>query len=150
MGLANAGDNLVKIRGGIENGSIQTLFVTHECAVKAGIPSSTLEKLSHLIVLDILPNETTQAAHIVLPGCAHVEKRGTFVNGKKHLQRFQQAFPAKELARTDWEILKGLLPENEAAFSSFEGLFKEMCREIPALNQITWNGVGDQGADLQF
>lgn len=148
MGLASG--NLTKIRAGIENGTIKTLLVTNECAVKAGIPSATLQKLTHLIALDILPNETTRMAHLVLPGCAHVEKRGTMINGKKIIQRFHQAFPAKGIARPDWETWKALLPENEVPFSTFEGLFQEMCRETPSLHQITWNGLGTQGSLLQF
>ncbi len=151
MGLAGEkpGSSIAAIRDGIERGEIHALIVAHECAVKAGIPVSTLQKLKTLIVVDILPGETTLHAHFILPGASHVEKRGTFINGKKRIQRFQQAHPARGLSLPDWEILRHLMPgEQTPAFSSFEGLFKAMCAQTPALNKLTWNGIGDQGADL--
>ncbi len=140
---------LPEIRRGIEDGEIEALLVVGECAVKAGIPEETLRRLKSLIAVDILPNRTTELAHGVLPGAAHAEKRGTMINGTGRLQRYQQAFPSKGAARADWEIFKGLLPEDAAdAFSTFEGLFRAMCEETPGLAGVTWNGVGAQGMDL--
>ncbi len=149
MGVTSAtpGSNIPAIRDAIENGEITALLVLGECAVKAGIPASTLEKLQALVVIDILPSRTTALAHFVLPGATHLEKRGTFINGKKRLQRFQQAFPPRGLARQDWDILRKLLPE-AAGFGTFEGLFKEMCSQTEALRSVTWNGIGDHGLDL--
>jgi NADH-quinone oxidoreductase subunit G len=132
----------------IERGEIKVLLTSSECAIKAGIPQSTLQKLSGIISLDILPNQTTELATIVLPGSAHVEKRGTFINGKKIIQRFQQAFTAKGSARPDWEILNELLPSKLRSFSTFEGLFKEMCAQTPSLQEVTWNGLGETGIAL--
>jgi NADH-quinone oxidoreductase subunit G len=150
MGLtdSNPGSKISKIKEGIDQGEIEVLLVSTECAIKAGIPQSSLQKLSSLIVLDILPNETTEIASATLAGSAHVEKQGTFINCKKRIQRFQQAFPSKGLARPDWEILKDLLPATSRSFNSFEGLFKEMCQQTPALQNVTWNHLGDEGIDL--
>jgi NADH-quinone oxidoreductase subunit G len=153
LGLADAtpGSKIQQISQGISQGNIQTLLVVGECAIKAGILADVLEKLEHLIAIDILPNRTTEMADFVLPGAAHVEKRGTFINGKKRLQRFQQAFPNKGSSIADWEILARLLPEtSRAEFQTFEGLFREMCRETRGLNEVTWNGVGAEGVDLKI
>jgi NADH-quinone oxidoreductase subunit G len=141
------GSNLQKIKEGISNGQIRTLLVLDECAVKAGIPIEILGKLENLIVIDILPSETSNRAHILLPGTAHVEKRGTMVNKQKRIQRFQQAFLPKGAARPHWEILNLLRPETHV--STFEGLFKEMCSQMPGLQGLDWNAVGDQGVPLQ-
>ena len=151
MGLTGnrPGQAIAQIREGIESGKIRGLLVAGECAVKAGIPAAVLDKLDALITMDILPNETTAWAQAVLPGAAHVEKRGTFINGKIRLQRFQQAFPPRGQARADWEILNGLLPQNNGSgFSTFEGLFREMCGQTPALEGVTWNSITHQGIDL--
>ncbi len=151
MGLTGAspGSQIMKIRKGVDRGEIKVLLVVAECAVKAGIPEETLQKLDALISIDTLPNRTTGLADFVLPGATHVEKRGTFINGRKRIQRFQQAFPPKGETRADWEILKGLLPITQTDdFNSFEGLFKEMCNQTPALNGLTWNEIGDEGMDL--
>jgi NADH-quinone oxidoreductase subunit G len=143
------GGNLASIGHGIESGEIKALLVVHECAIKAGIPASTLEKLQGLIMVDIHPNKTSQLAHFVLPGAAHLEKRGTFINGRKRMQRFLQAFPPPDQAREDWSILRSLLPKNTTDLAtSFDGIFKEMCHETPVLQTITWNGLGHEGHDL--
>jgi NADH-quinone oxidoreductase subunit G len=150
MGLTkDPGAAIRKIQEGIDQGSIKSLLVVNECAVKAGIAASSLNKLDGLIAIDLLPNETTNLASIVLPSVSHLEKRGTFINGKKRIQRFQQAFSAKGQARTDWELLKKLFPEsNEPTFSTFEGLFQQMCQETKALSDLSWNAIGDLGIDL--
>jgi NADH-quinone oxidoreductase subunit G len=150
MGITQSpGTKIQEITQGIEKGEIQALLVIQECAVKAGIPVETLKKLKSLIVVDILPSETTRLAELILPGSTHLEKRGTFINGKKRIQRFHQALPPRGLARPDWEILKGILPEDDQpGFSTFAGLFQEMCRETPPLQSITWDEIGDGGADL--
>jgi len=150
MGLtdSNPGSKISKITEGIDRGEIKVLLTNTECAIKAGIPQASLQKLEAIIALDILPNQTTSMASVLLPGAAHVEKRGTFINGKKRIQRFQQAFPTKGSSRADWEILKDLLPSTDKAFHSFEGLFQEMCKETPALQDATWNSIGESGMDL--
>jgi len=151
MGLTGdcPGQTIAQIREKIDCGEIQGLLVVGECAVKAGIPTGTLDKLDTLMIIDILPNQTADWAQAVMPGAAHVEKRGTFINGKGRLQRFQQAFPPPGRARSDWEILRELLPpEKSVGFSSFEDLFRQMCEEAPALKGVTWNGVAGHGFDL--
>ncbi len=151
MGLTGItpGCMIPKICEGIEQGNIRALLIIQECAVKAGIPKTMLQKLDALIVLDILPSETTKLADVVLPGAAHVEKRGTFINTKKRIQRFQQALFPKSLARVDWEILSQLLlTDITAKPTSFEGLFKEMCNQTSALKNLTWNEIGDHGVEL--
>src|SRR5690606_34178591 len=74
------GSQHAKIADGIRAGTIKTLIVFGEDVTKHGIGGDLLGKLDHLIVSDILPNATTAAAHYLLPGCAHAEKRGSFVN----------------------------------------------------------------------
>lgn len=145
------GAMISKIHEGIENGSIRTLLVVQECAIKAGIPEATLRKLETLMVVDLLPSATTLLAHLLFPGAAHLEKRGTFINGKKRMQRFQWAFPPPARARADFEILRKFLPEIEAeSFSTFEGLFHAMCHQTQALQSVTWNGLGNQGVTLEI
>jgi len=148
-GLATG--RLDEIKKGIESGRIRTLFVHGENLQKAGFDAGLLAKLEALIVLDILPSPTTGIAGHVLPGAAHVEKRGTFVNGKGRLQKFGPSFPVKGHAREDWQILKELLPEAEhTKYHSFYSVFDTMVRETPALAGVTWDGIGDSGIDLEL
>ncbi len=149
MGLTGEipGALLPKIREWIEKGEVEALLVVGECAVKAGLPEATLGRLKTLIAVDILPSRTTELAHWTLPGAAHVEKRGTMINGDGRIQRFQQAFPTKGQARAEWEIFRAFLPES-AGFETFEGLFQKMTSEVPLFSGVTWNGLGSQGVKL--
>jgi NADH-quinone oxidoreductase subunit G len=152
MAAQPMGSNLAKIAEGIQTGSISTLVVFGEDVTKHGISAELLEKLELLIVSDILPNETTRRAHYLLPGCAHAEKRGTFVNGKGRVQKFMKAVEAPEMARPEWETLHELVfnVTGQNGFVSIEGLFNQMAREIPALSGMTWAELGDTGKAAQI
>jgi NADH-quinone oxidoreductase subunit G len=152
-GIAGAelGANLSKIADGIRSGTIKTLIVFGEDVTKSGIPADLLGKLETLIVSEILPNETTKAAHYVLPGCAHVEKRGTFVNVKGRLQKFMKAVEAPGDARPEWEFLHELVHNvtGQNGFMSIEGLFNQMAKEVPGFDGIEWAAIGDLGVNTQ-
>ncbi|MBA4146737.1 MAG: molybdopterin-dependent oxidoreductase [Verrucomicrobia bacterium] len=146
------GSSLPKIADGIRGGSIKTLIVFGEDVTKHGITAELLSQLEHLIVSDILPSATTAAAHYFLPGCAHVEKRGSFVNVKGRVQRFMQALQPKGDARPEWEFLHELVINvtGQNGFVSIEGLFNEMAKEVPAFHGVTWAGLGDAGVTVQI
>jgi NADH-quinone oxidoreductase subunit G len=153
-GIAGAelGANLKQIADGIRSGTIKTLIVFGEDVTKAGISADLLGKLETLIVSDILPNQTTARAHYLLPGCAHAEKRGTFINVKGRLQKFMKTVEAPGDARPEWEFLHELVHNvtGQNGFVSIEGLFNQMAKEIPALNGLEWAKVGDQGVNVQI
>ena len=67
--------------------------------VKAG-----LKKLDFLVVQDILPTETTELAHVVLPGSSHAEKDGTFTNGERRIQLIRKAIEPL-CGKADWETI---------------------------------------------
>ena len=136
----------------IEAGKIKTLIVFGEDVTKQGIGADVLAKLETLIVSDILPNATTAAAHYLLPGCAHAEKRGTFTNGKGRVQKFMKAVEAPGDARAEWEFLHDLVHNvtGQNGFVTIEGLFNEMAKDVSAFNGLTWAGLGDTGVTVQI
>ena len=142
----------MKIADGIRNGAIKTLIVFGEDVTQHGIGVDLRGKLDCLIVSDILPNATTAAAHYVLPGCAHTEKRGSFVNVKGRVQRFMQALQPKGDARPEWEFLHELVfnVTGQNGFVSIEGLFNQMAKEVPAFQGVTWAALGDSGVTVQI
>ncbi|HEX3626531.1 MAG TPA: molybdopterin-dependent oxidoreductase [Verrucomicrobiae bacterium] len=146
------GSNLPQIASGISSGKIKTLIVFGEDVTRHGIGADLLGKLDTLIVSDILPNATTQLAHYLLPGCAHVEKRGTFTNAKGRVQKFMKAVEAPGDARAEWEFLHDLVfnVTGQNGFLTIEGLFNEMAKDVPAFNGLTWAGLGDGGATVQI
>jgi len=121
-----------------------------EDVVKAGIPESALAKLEILIASGILPNATTQAAHVVLPGAGFAEKSGSMVNVHGRLQRFSRAIAAPGQAREDWMILRDLRETLTGGNSlhSIEDVWKAMAATVPALQGLSWAKIGDQGIDL--
>jgi NADH-quinone oxidoreductase subunit G len=152
IGIAAApmGSNLPKIAAAIASDSIKTLIVFGEDVTKAGLGENLLAKLDLLVVSDILPNKTTALAHYLLPGCAHAEKRGSFVNVKGRVQRFMQNIQPKGNARPEWEFLHELTQAvtGQNGFVSIEGLFNQMAAEVPAFKGLTWAGLGDLGVTV--
>jgi NADH-quinone oxidoreductase subunit G len=146
------GINLPVIAEGIRSGRIQTLIVFGEDVTKCGIGAELLARLGTLIVSDILPNATTAEAHYLLPGCAHAEKRGTFVNVKGRVQKFMKAVEPKGDARPEWEFLHELVENltGKNGYSSIEGLFNQMAKEVPALNGLEWAKLGDTGVTVKI
>ncbi|MBU6409514.1 MAG: molybdopterin-dependent oxidoreductase [Verrucomicrobia bacterium] len=146
------GTNLPQIANGIASGRIKTLLVFGEDVTKHGISAELLGKLETLVVSDILPNATTKAAHYLLPGCAHAEKRGTFTNAKGRVQRFMKAVEPPGDARPEWEFLHDLVfnVTGRDGFLTIEGLFKEMARDVAAFNGLTWAGLGDLGKSVSL
>ena len=139
-----------EIARGIEDGRVRTLVVLGEDVTKAGISAELVGRVGTLVVSDILPSATTAAAHVVLPGCAHVEKRGTFINGKGRVQRFQKAIEAPGDARAEWEWLLEVAVALGAVepSRSIEGLFNRMASDVPALAGLQWAGLGDLGVSV--
>ena len=145
-----AAADLSKVAAGIAAGSIKTLIVFGEDVTKHGIGSDLLAKLETLVVSDILPNATTAAATHLLPGAAHAEKRGTFVNVKGRLQKFTKAVEAPGDARAEWEFLHDIVLDvtGQDGFVSIEGLFNQMAKEVPAFAGLEWAKVGDTGVNV--
>jgi len=152
IAFTEMGIQIPKIASGIASGAIKTLIVFGEDVTQHGIGVDLLGRLETLIVSDILPSQTTQAAHVLLPGCAHAEKRGTFVNAKGRLQKFMKAVEAPGDARPEWEFLHDWVHavSGRNGFSSIEGLFNQMAREIPAFEGIEWGRVGDLGVTAKI
>lgn len=144
------GSNLAKIADGICKGTIKTLVVFGEDVTRQGIPADLLARLDLLIVSDILPSATVEAAHFVLPGCAHAEKRGTYTNVKGRVQRFMKAVEPEGAARAEWEFLHELIFNitGQNGYVSIEGLFNQMAAEVPAFKGLTWGSLGDTGATI--
>jgi NADH-quinone oxidoreductase subunit G len=148
--LGVATGNLAKIAEGVRDGSITVLVCLGEDATKAGLTANDLAKLDAVIVLDILPSQTTAVAHVVLPASAWCEKRGSMVNLKGRLQRLNKAVNAPGAARDDWEILRDLIlaVSGSNGLHSIEDVFKAMATETSAFANLTLSRIGDLGVQL--
>jgi NADH-quinone oxidoreductase subunit G len=144
------GKRLAEIVAGVRSGAIQGLICLGEDLSECGFNPADLKKLKTLVTTSILPNDTTRAAHIVLPGAAWAEKRGSMINIHGRLQRLNKAVESAGEARDDWEILRDLLVASGSvvAFHEIEDVFRAMSQDIPAFAGLNLSKIGDLGVQL--
>jgi formate dehydrogenase major subunit/formate dehydrogenase alpha subunit len=99
-----------------------------------------LEELPFLVVQDILENETTPFAHVVLPAASFLEKDGTFTNTDRRVQRVRKLLDPPGEARPDWWITQELgkrlaqaLGRPWALYEGPEAIWEEVRRAIPEM-----------------
>ena len=150
--FSEMGIQIAKIDEGIESGTIKTLLSFGENITRVGIDDVMIAKLDLLVVSDILGSHAADKADFVIPGAAHLEKRGSFVNGKGRVQKFQKAIEAPGNARPDWEWLRELVIKvtGKQPADNLPGLFNEMSASVSAFNGVQWKDLGDQGVDIQI
>ena len=147
------GANLASIVEGVRAGTVKALVVVGEDAVDAGLTEADLAKLDVLIAINLLPNNTTKAAHFVFSGVGFAEKRGSMINKNGRLQRLNRAIQPPGEAREDWEILRDLVHGLKgidacAGAPVIEDLFKKMAGCVPAFANLSLSKIGDQGVQL--
>jgi formate dehydrogenase alpha subunit len=64
-----------------------------------------LSRLEFFVVQDIFPTETTEYAHVVLPGASFAEKDGTFTNTERRVQRVRKVIEPIGDSKSDWWII---------------------------------------------
>ena len=148
IGLATG--RLSEIVEGVRTGSIKSLLVLGEDATDAGLSASDLEKLENLVVVNLLPDETTSKANVVLPSASWAEKRGSMINTRGRLQRLNRAISSPGQAREDWEIFRDLIQAASGAngIYAIEDVFKQMAAEVPALTGLSLSRISDLGIDI--
>ncbi len=129
------GRSLMEILEEARAGQVKALFVVGENPVASLPPAAradeALQKLDFLVCQELFLTETAQAAHVVLPAAASVEKNGTFTNTEGFVQPVRQAVEPLGDGRPDWEILSALSVLLGAPIEY--GDAKEISKEIAAL-----------------
>ena len=144
------GAKCMAIADAVRSGQIKALAILKENAMHLGIPVEQLEQLSAFIVMNILPNEATEKATVVLPACGFAEKRGSMINGKGRLQRLNRAVRPPGNAREDWETLRDLLQAVGGGDSllSIEDIFRRISETVSQFAGLTFNKIGDLGMHI--
>ena len=144
------GANLLAIADAVKTGKIKALVILKENAMHLGIPVEQLAQLPVLIMMNVLPNEATEKATVLLPGCGFAEKRGSMVNGKGRLQRLNRAVRPPGNARDDWEILRDLLQAVGGGDSllSIDDVFRRISETVPQFSGLTLSKIGDLGVHI--
>ncbi|MBV9645778.1 MAG: molybdopterin-dependent oxidoreductase [Verrucomicrobia bacterium] len=144
------GLRLKDIAEGVRSGTIKAVLALGEDLTQIGLQADELKKLASLIVLDILPTETTRSATVLLPSSAFCEKRGSMINIKGRLQRLNRATQPPGAARDDWEIVRDLIQKLTGSNGIYliEDVFKQMTDSIPDMNGLSLSRIGDKGVQL--
>jgi NADH-quinone oxidoreductase subunit G len=148
LGVASAGGaNLQQIKDAVWSGQVKALISLGENPLDCGITSEFLERLPVHIVMDLLANEATGSASVVLPSLGFAEKRGSMINGKGRLQRLNRAVRGPGQARDDWEILRDLIQALSGGNSIYtiEDVFRQMSEGVPEFSGLTLSRISDLG-----
>jgi len=151
LGLdSEPGAKLMTLADAVRSGQIKALAVLGENAMHLGLTVEQLARLPTLIVMDILENEATERATVVLPSCGFAEKRGSMINGRGRLQRLNRAVRPPGNARDDWEILRDLLQAVGGGDSlhSVDQVFRRLSETVPQFAGLTLNKIGDLGVQI--
>ncbi|PYL54775.1 MAG: NADH-quinone oxidoreductase subunit L [Verrucomicrobia bacterium] len=144
------GANLLAIADAVKSGQIKALAVFKENTMHLGIPVQRLTQLPVFITMNVLPNEATEIATVVLPACGFSEKRGSMINGRGRLQRLNRAVRPPGSARDDWEILRDLLQAVGGGDSllSIDDVFLQIRETVPRFAGLSLSKIGDLGVHI--
>ena len=144
------GANMLAIADAVKSGQIKALAVFKENTMHLGIPVQRLTQLPVFITMNVLPNEATEIATVVLPACGFSEKRGSMINGRGRLQRLNRAVRPPGSARDDWEILRDLLQAVGGGDSllSIDDVFLQIRETVPRFAGLSLSKIGDLGVHI--
>src|SRR5947207_4878522 len=144
------GAKLMAIADAVRSEQIKALVILKENAMHLGLSVEQLARLRALIVMNILPNDATENATVVLPACGFAEKRGSMINGIVRLQRLNRDIRPPGNARDDWEILHDLLQAIGGGDSlhSIEDVFRRMSETVPQFAGLSLSKIGDLGVHV--
>ncbi len=91
--------------------------------------AAAAEKIEVLIVQDIFPSKLTEAAQVVIPSCAFVERSGSFVNNQGKVQPFEAATHPPEGCQRDGQYLYEL--SGETGLFNLDHIRMRMAERMP-------------------
>ena len=151
LGVASDnGANLRQLKDAVWSGQIKALLSLGENPIECDITTEFLERLPVFIVMDLLRNEATRSASVVLPSLGFAEKRGSMISGKGRLQRLNRAVRGPGQARDDWEILRDLIQALSGGDGIFtiEDVFRQMSEATPELAGLNLSRISDLGVQV--
>ncbi|MDY6854533.1 MAG: molybdopterin-dependent oxidoreductase [Thermodesulfobacteriota bacterium] len=131
------GLNMVQMIEEAEKGSLKSIYIMGENPIRS-LPQpdrvrKALDKLDFIVVQDIIRNETTEIADVVLPGAAFSEKGGSFTNLEGRIQSFELVVSPPGEAKPDWEIITLLTSKmgDGLSYRSLEEIRDEIIELVP-------------------
>ncbi len=139
--IAQSGLDITGMIQAAENGTLKALYVMGENPLRS-LPQSerikkAFQKLELIVVQDIIENETTDIADIILPGAPFCEKSGSFTNMEGRIQTFTEAVPPCGNAKSDFEILTMLAAKLGIRKFTIEQIRNEISELVPLYKEFT-------------
>ena len=150
-----AGPDAAQIMEGAAAGRIKLLYVLGQDLVKGFGPElvkAAAEKTGLFVYQGTNLNDTTDFAHLVLPGAAFAEKEGTFTNYAGRVQKINQAFPPLGRSLPDGEIIIQLAQSLGLPYRARGGqeLFQELAGETEAFKGFSYSQIGKSGSRVNL
>lgn len=119
--------------------------------VDRSLVERALEAVDFLIVQDVLPNETTERADLLLPVSPWPCREGTYVNFGWRLQKLR-ASGLKSNLPTDLEVWNRLLIKlgKGSHSTSPAKIFDEIARIVPAISHLSFDTFPESGSAIGF
>jgi NADH-quinone oxidoreductase subunit G len=127
------GRDIRAILQGVKSGEIKALLVFGSNPVKTfHLPKEQLAKLAFLMVAELFPTETAEAADVVLPAASFAEKSGTVTNTCGQVQALKKTL-RKAGTRSDFEIVLALarLLGHAWPYQSPDDVLREIIALVP-------------------
>ena len=117
---------------------------------KRGDVDEGFAKAELVIHIGTARNAWSDVADLVLPGYTYAEKRGSFTNKAKRVQRIHAGIRPPRMAREQIAILQELLAALGKAqhFGSAPAVFDALANEQGAFKGLSWDALGAHGAVL--
>lgn len=147
---SGSGTVLEQIKEAVWSGQVRALITLGENPLRCGITSEHLARLPVYIAMDLLANEATAHASVVLPSLGFAEKRGSMINDQGRLQRLNRAVHGPGRACDDWEILRDLIQAISGGDGNdtIEEVFRQMAEAVPEFSGLTLSRIGDLGVPI--
>ena len=136
-------------------GEVKLLYLTGVNPLMTFVDRSLVERamkaVDYLIVQDVLTNETTERADLLLPVAPWPCREGTYVNLGWRLQRLRASDIVTSLP-TNLEVWNRLLIKlGKGSHSTTPArIFDEIARLIPAISHLSFDTIPETGSLLDF
>ncbi|HYD47861.1 MAG TPA: molybdopterin-dependent oxidoreductase, partial [Terriglobales bacterium] len=154
MGLgAKTGAGWQQILERVAAGDIRLLYICGSDILDLAEPQllqRALDKVSFLIVQDVLPSALTERADVVLPSTTFAEKNGTFTNFQGRVQRIHRAIQVVEQPcdGTIFTRLLSQITEFPPVFEPVQVFAEEIAASVDGFQGMTYEGLGNLGRQL--
>lgn len=133
------------------DGSFKGLYIQGEDIAQSD-PDTThitngLSAMECVVVQDLFLNETSNYAHVFLPGSTFLEKDGTFTNAERRIQRVRKVMAPRN-GYADWEVTLMLAKAMGMAldYAHPSEIMDEIARTTPSFANVSYAALEEKGS----